>query len=348
MYNFSLVNDGDNLLPSVMIQTCPFEIGDTPLTRLGLDLNGIHHTLSLKEERKNAFGSIKDRVAWYILSRAMAQHGEIKAVIDASSGNYGYALSRIGERLDIAVTVVSSPSISSFNADGIRKAGARLVIAEAAPGESSNAARMRTAGEIAAREGLVFLDQYRSDLNPESHEKWTAPEVFGAEDFDACFVTSSSGGTARGFTDYLAKNPCATKLFLVEPFGSCAFVEEGRDDCAKLTIPGYGSGRQSSFAGFSPAPNLLRIEEPKVLAAFSLMRANGLPEIGLSSVGVVLGAINWLSEQDSAKSVVCVCADGAERYADEFDCRYRSTACPEVFAKAHTDLEPVFASLQPE
>ena len=329
-----------------MTRNCPFDIGETPLTQLSLELNGLSHRLFLKEERRNAFGSVKDRVAWYILSRAMEQQRDIKSVVDASSGNYGYALSRIGERLGIAVTIVSSPSISSFNADGIRAAGARLVIADAAPGESSNAARMRVAGELAAAEGLVFLDQYRSALNPESHEKWTAPEVFGAHAFDACFVTSSSGGTARGFTDYLAKHDEQTELFLVEPFGSRAFLEPRAETCGKLTIPGYGSGRQSSFAGFSPAPNMVRVREARVLAAFNLMRSHGLPEIGLSSVGVMLGAIEWLSAQDRPKSVVCICADGAERYASEFDCRYRGSVQPCEYSEAYTDLTPVISQLQ--
>src|SRR5690606_25269604 len=118
-----------------------------------------------KEERQNEFGSVKDRVAWYVLSKTIEQTGPVSAVIDASSGNYGYALSCICQRMGIAATIVSSPSISAYNAAGIERAGARLIIAEARPGESSNAARMRIAGEIAAEEGLTFLDQYANPLN---------------------------------------------------------------------------------------------------------------------------------------------------------------------------------------
>ena len=51
---------------------CPFKIGNTPLTSLTLAANGLTHEICLKEERFNAFGSIKDRVAWYILSNALA------------------------------------------------------------------------------------------------------------------------------------------------------------------------------------------------------------------------------------------------------------------------------------
>ena len=112
---------------------CPFQIGKTPLTPYSLTLNGIAHTLLVKEERCNAFGSVKDRVAWYILSRTIEQQGPVTSVVDASSGNYGYALASICKRMGIEATIVSSPSISAYNAAGIEGAGAKLVIAEAQP-----------------------------------------------------------------------------------------------------------------------------------------------------------------------------------------------------------------------
>ena len=194
------------------IADCPFRIGRTPLTPYSVKLGDKVHELLVKEERFNEFGSVKDRVAWYVLARTLEKTGPARSVIDASSGNYGYALACICKRLGIEATIVSSPSISAYNAAGIRDAGARLIIAEAQPGESSNAARMRVAGEISEKEGQVFLDQYANPLNPESHQAWTAPEVFDEGPFDACFVTSSSGGTARGFSDYLK----ATGNFLYE------------------------------------------------------------------------------------------------------------------------------------
>jgi cysteine synthase len=188
------------LPPSV--PDCPFAIGNTPLTRSSLTVNGLAHEIYLKEERLNAFGSIKDRVAWYILSRLVEEPGAARAaasagIIDASSGNYGYALASIGRAQGLKVTIISSASISRFNAEGIRRAGGELVIAEPQAGESSNHARMRVAGERAARGGQLFLDQYRNQLNPQCHARWTAPEVLESERLDAVFVAASSGGTAR-------------------------------------------------------------------------------------------------------------------------------------------------------
>ncbi|RAN37098.1 pyridoxal-phosphate dependent enzyme [Hyphomonas pacifica] len=325
---------------------CPFKIGHTPLTRFSIQIGDHQHELLIKEERLNEFGSIKDRVAWYILSRTIEAQGPVTAVVDASSGNYGNALACICERQGIEATIVSSPSISAYNAEGIRKAGARLVIAEAQPGESSNAARMRVAGEIAKAEGMVFLDQYANFLNPASHQNWTAPEVFAQGPFDACFATSSSGGTARGFTDYLRAHQDKTPLFLVEPQGSCAFVAPDDSDGEKLKIPGYGSQRRSTFAEITPPPAMLRVQEPAVLAAFALLHEHKLAEVGLSSVGVMLGAMQWLSEQDGSRSAVCICADGDERYVDEFEGRYLPSVDRADYDAAYAELNPIIASMK--
>ena len=309
-------------------------------------MNGLEHEIDLKEERYNEFGSVKDRVAWYVLNNSAKPGEPVESVIDASSGNYGYALSRIGERLGISVSVVSSPSISEFNAAGIRGAGARLIIAEARDGESANAARMRVAGEIATTEGSLFLDQYRSLLNPASHQEWTATELFSEGEFNACFVAASSGGTARGFADFLAANPHPTELVLVDPYGSRSFEDPGAGDLPKLFIPGYGSGRASSFSNVSPKPSVRRVSETDVLAAFGLFEQLGLPGIGLSSIGVVLGALDWLAEATEPQRVVCVCADGDDRYRDEFESRYLPKIEPHELQTAIARLKPVLSDLQ--
>jgi hypothetical protein len=195
---------------STAVASCPFKIGHTPLTAYQVRIGNLTHELLVKEERCNEFGSVKDRVAWYILSRTIEKIGPVKSVVDASSGNYGNALACICQRLGIGATIVSSASISAHNAAQIKGAGARLVIAEPKPGETSNAARMRVAGEIAEQEGTVFLDQYSNPLNPAAHQNWTAPELFADGPFDAVFMTSSSGGTSRGFADYLYRSRTTT------------------------------------------------------------------------------------------------------------------------------------------
>ncbi|KCZ46035.1 MULTISPECIES: PLP-dependent cysteine synthase family protein [unclassified Hyphomonas] len=331
---------------STAVASCPFKIGHTPLTAYQVKIGNLTHELLVKEERCNEFGSVKDRVAWYILSRTIEKIGPVKSVVDASSGNYGNALACICQRLGIDATIVSSASISAHNAAQIEGAGAKLVIAEPRPGETSNAARMRVAGEIAEQEGSVFLDQYSNPLNPASHQNWTAPELFADGPFDAVFMTSSSGGTSRGFADYLKAHPGQTQLCLVEPESSCAFLDAPSGCTDKLKIPAFGSQRRSSFAGMKPDPGMIRMDEAATIAAFNLLHEHELSKVGLSSTGVILGALDWLARQDKPARVACICADGDERYLNEIQSRYIPTVGADAYQAAHARLAPVIAGIR--
>ncbi|MEZ6001171.1 PLP-dependent cysteine synthase family protein [Hyphomonas sp.] len=331
---------------STAVASCPFKIGHTPLTVYQIRIGNLTHELLVKEERCNEFGSVKDRVAWYILSRTIEKIGPVQSVVDASSGNYGNALACICQRLGIAATIVSSTSISAHNAAQIEGAGARLVIAEPKPGETSNAARIRVAGEIADAEGSVFLNQYSNPLNPASHQNWTAPELFADGPFDAVFMTSSSGGTSRGFADYLKARPGTTQLCLVEPESSCAFLESPSGCTDKLKIPAFGSQRRSSFAGMKPDPGMIRMDEASTVAAFVLLHDHALSKVGLSSVGVILGALDWLSRQEKPARVACICADGDERYLDEIQSRYIAAVGDDAYQAARARLEPVIGGMR--
>ncbi|KCZ82880.1 pyridoxal-phosphate-dependent enzyme [Hyphomonas adhaerens MHS-3] len=331
---------------TTVVASCPFKIGHTPLTAYQVRIGDLTHELLVKEERCNEFGSVKDRVAWYILSKTIEKIGPVKSVVDASSGNYGNALACICQRLGIGATIVSSASISAHNAAQIKGAGARLVIAEPKPGETSNAARMRVAGEIAEKDGSVFLDQYSNPLNPAAHQNWTAPELFAAGPFDAVFMTSSSGGTSRGFADYKKAHPGPTQLCLVEPESSCAFLDSPSGCTDKLKIPAFGSQRRSSFAGMKPDPGMIRMDEAATLAAFTLLHEHQLSKVGLSSVGVILGALDWLSRQDTPSRVACICADGDERYLDEIQSRYIPAVGQQAYEAARARLAPVIAGMR--
>ena len=325
-------------------QDCPFEIGNTPLRRFQIDIQGLGHEICVKDESANAFGSIKDRVAWYILSSEMVKNPGVRHFVDASSGNYGYALASIGRELGLDITIVSSPSITAFNAAGIRGADARLVIAESEHGESSNAARMRVAAQIAEETGACFLNQYESGFNPACHRVWTAPETLEGNRFDACFVSASSGGTGRGFADYLTGTDCRTQLMHVEPPGSNAFLDAESSERGP-SLPGFGSGRKSTFSAELKAPEMIRIEDAHAVAAFTVLRDISILPIGLSSVAVVLGAIEWLTRQSEQRRVVCMCADGSERYADELESRYIAALEPAAFRQIREGLRPVLEKL---
>ncbi len=73
-------------------------IGNTPMIKLNYEYLGEKRHIYIKLEYYNLTGSIKDRVAYYIINNAI-KRGELNPdmpIIEATSGNTGIALSALG------------------------------------------------------------------------------------------------------------------------------------------------------------------------------------------------------------------------------------------------------------
>ncbi|MEO2038374.1 MAG: hypothetical protein ABGW90_06710, partial [Martelella sp.] len=130
------------------------------------------------------------------------------------------------------------------------------------------------------------------------------------------------------------------------PESSCAFLDSPSGCTDKLKIPAFGSQRRSSFAGMKPDPGMIRMDEAATLAAFTLLHEHQLSKVGLSSVGVILGALDWLSRQDTPSRVACICADGDERYLDEIQSRYIPAVGQQAYEAARARLAPLIAGMR--
>lgn len=298
----------------------PLAIGNTPWLGLEVTLNGIRHEIQLKEEYRNAFGSIKDRVAWKLLADAIAAGSLEPAgrVIDASSGNYGIALARLGGMYGVDVEIVVSEGIPATTVARIRDAGATLHIARRRGGETLHAARIALAGELAERGGALFLDQYNNPGNPACHRDWTAPEIFVQAGLDALFVSASSGGTAAGVSCYLSGRATNCRLVVVDSRASDILSDAERPE-AGLLVPGMGSKRRTRFLPIAGSYSLLRIWDHQALACYCLLREGEGLSLGLSSCGVLAGVIDWLSGQDHPCKVAMLGTDRHGKYLDHVE-----------------------------
>ena len=99
----------------------PVKIGNTPVRLLRVSISGLHHTVALKEESFNMFGSIKDRIAWGLLVdvHKKGRFESCSQVVDVSSGNYGVALAGLGNHLGLHVSIIAPENISTSNRTAI-------------------------------------------------------------------------------------------------------------------------------------------------------------------------------------------------------------------------------------
>lgn len=81
-----------------MIVIMDMKIGNTPLIKIKYYYNGSENYIYTKLESYNLTGSIKDRVAYYIIKEAY-KSGKLQKgveIVEATSGNTGISLSAMG------------------------------------------------------------------------------------------------------------------------------------------------------------------------------------------------------------------------------------------------------------
>ncbi|MCR5297102.1 MAG: cysteine synthase A [Clostridiales bacterium] len=291
-------------------------IGNTPLVRL----NGFRHSRKLKAdilaklEYLNPAGSVKDRVAWYMLLDAEAK-GVLKpdtVVIEPTSGNTGIGLAAIaasrGNR-----TIIVMPDTMSVERRNILKAyGAEIVLTDGALGMKGTIAK---ANELAEQIPHSYIPgQFTNRANPQAHYETTGPEIWkdtgGAVDILVCGV--GTGGTLTGAGRYLKEKNPDIRVVAVEPKDS-PVLSGGRPGGHKL---------QGIGAGFLPLTLDTRVYDEVITATTeeayeasrTLAREDGILA-GISS-GAALHAAELLAlrNENRGKNIVVIIPDSGEKY----------------------------------
>ena len=207
-------------------------VGDTPLVGLpSLSPKGYH--LYLKLEGHNPTGSVKDRVARYLIEHAERQgllHPGSR-VLEPTSGNTGIALAAICAPKGYKLTCVMPENTSQERRTLLELYGADIVDSPAT--EGSNGA-VRVAREMAEGDADVFMPfQYGNPANPLAHYETTGPEIIrDLPDVGALVAGLGTGGTLTGVGRRLKEHNPAIKVFAAEPeYGELVYglrnIDEG-------------------------------------------------------------------------------------------------------------------------
>jgi cystathionine beta-synthase len=215
-------------------------IGHTPLVRLrtGIPVGGPQALVKI--EFVNPTGSIKDRMTFHIIQKAVSEKrlNAGDTVIDNTSGNTGSSLAMVATLFGLKAILVTPEKTSQEKVDLIKSFGAEVIITPTEAGHHDPEGCYMVARRLAKEHGYFDLDQYDSQDNVEAHFRSTGPEIW--EDTDGLvthFVAGiGTGGTFSGTARYLkSKNP-DVRAIAVDPEGSI-FADFIRD--RKETV-GYG------------------------------------------------------------------------------------------------------------
>ena len=197
-------------------------IGNTPLValqRIGAADNTARNNLVLgKLEGNNPAGSVKDRAALSMISRAQ-ERGDIApgdTLIEATSGNTGIALAMAAAILGYRMVLIMPEDLSIERAQTMKAFGAELILT---PKAGSMEYARDLADQMQAQGKGRVLDQFANADNPRIHLETTGPEIWRDTAGGITHFVSAMGttGTISGVGRYLKQQNPAVRIIGAQP-----------------------------------------------------------------------------------------------------------------------------------
>lgn len=297
-------------------------IGDTPMVRLNRIAEGLNVNLFAKVEFMNPSGSIKDRMARFIIEDA-EKKGLLKpggTIVENSSGNTGSALAMIAAIKGYKCIITMPDKMSDEKQNLMRAFGATVVVTPTDVPAESPESYYSTARRIAAETPNSFYpDQYNNPVNIEAHYRTTGPEIWqqtgGEIDVFVCGI--GTGGTLSGAAKYLKEQNPEITVIAIDPIGSVFYdyFKTGQlPEPNSYKVEGIGEDYLVKAVDFSVIDDIVQVNDQ---VSFSMARALCQKEglfAGGSSGSAVWGAVEYAKTLTERKNMVVILPDSGSRY----------------------------------
>jgi cystathionine beta-synthase len=300
-------------------------IGNTPLLKLPESLTGTQATVLCKLEWTNPGGSIKDRLARYVINteekRGRIHPGD--TICDNTSGNTGIGVAMVAAAKGYRSVFAVYDTTSKEKIDLIKSYGAEVIITPAEVAFDDPRNGYQVAKRISKENGYYWMNQYDNPLNPEAHYCDTGPEIWNQTGGKVtCFVAGiGTGGTISGIGKYLKEKNPATKIVGVEPQGSLfssihAGLPLGKAQPHKVEGIGTDMVVKAFLAQY--IDQVIQVSDnDSFLAARLMTRTLGL-SVGGSTGTILHGLLRIRDKLTAADVVVILSPDAGIRYITKF------------------------------
>ncbi|MCC7387298.1 MAG: pyridoxal-phosphate dependent enzyme [Phycisphaerales bacterium] len=301
-------------------------VGDTPLVRLNKVVPAGAAEVWAKCEFLNPAGSIKDRMAVFIVEEA-EKRGWLRpggTIVENTSGNTGLGLAMAAAVKGYKCIFTMPDKMSQEKVNSLKGFGAEVVITPTdVPGDHPDH-YVVTAKRIAAETpGGFYVNQYHTELNIEAHFRSTGPEIWAQTggEFDAFVAGVGTGGTISGVGRYIKQKNRelgrAIRVIGEDPIGSVhysLFYTGVPGEASVYKVEGVGDDIVCDAFDLKAVDEIRQTDDRQAFTmARRLTREEGL-FCGGSSGAIAHIAVQVARELGAGKKVVCVLPDHGSRY----------------------------------
>lgn len=297
-------------------------IGRTPIVKLGNISKGLKATIYAKLEFMNPGGSIKDRIAKYMIEKA-EREGRIKpgdTIIENSSGNTAMGLAIVCRQKGYKLKIVIRDTTSKEKIKMLEVLGVEVIKVDASLPPEHPESYNNYAQNLAKKDpSIYYIDQHNNLDNNEAHYMTTGPEIWEQMEgkIDYLIGAIGTGGTITGAGKFLKEKNPNIKIIGIDPVGS-VFYEYFKNKRlvkpGKYLIEGMGDEFLIKTAQLEILDDMYQIEDKK---AFGWTKKLAYEEgiiAGGSSGANIWGAVKLAKEIDRPANIVTIINDSGYKY----------------------------------
>lgn len=297
-------------------------IGKTPLVKLSKIVDQNSATVLAKAEFLNPGGSVKDRMALYMIEDA-EKKGLLKpggTIVENTSGNTGVGVAIIAAIKGYKAIFTIPDKMSQEKIDFLKAFGAEVIVTPTDVPPDSPLSYYETAKRIAQQTpNSFYLNQYHNLKNTESHYHTTGPEIWEQTEgkIDYFVAGIGTGGTLSGAGKYLKEKKPDLKIIAVDPLGSVYFDYFKHKKLIQpkiYKVEGIGEDMLVENVDFSIIDDIVQVNDKEsFLMARRLTREEGL-FVGGSSGSAAWVAVDLAKKVGKDKIIITLFPDSGTRY----------------------------------
>jgi cystathionine beta-synthase len=297
-------------------------VGKTPIVKLGNISKGLKATIWAKLEFMNPGGSVKDRIAKYMIEKA-EREDKLKpgdTVIENSSGNTAMGLAIVCRQKDYKLKIVIRDTTSSEKIKMLEILGVDVIKVDASLSPENPESYNNYAKNLAENNSnLFYIDQHNNLDNNEAHYFSTGPEIWeqmkGKVDY---FVQGvGTGGTLFGAGKFLKEKNPDIKLIGIDPVGSIFYdwyKHKKRINASRYLIEGIGDEFLIKTAQLEMMDDMLKVEDKTAIEWTKKLALEEGIIAGGSSGANIWGAVETAKQINKKANIVTLICDSGYKY----------------------------------